>query len=124
MKLIPAEKIYVKGVGYDSNDVKGVKIMLDTIYNFLFTPIMSHNFMDLFYGVKPISIFVTFFIVCFITILSIIILNKLDNKLDNNGYANNNYWNDDIYEQLEKESEDAGIGWYDPWSPSYNPFHK
>lgn len=28
--------------------------MLDTIYNFLFTPIMSKVFMGLFYGVKPI----------------------------------------------------------------------
>lgn len=28
--------------------------MLDTIYNFLFTPIMSKTFMGLFYGVKPV----------------------------------------------------------------------
>ncbi len=52
--------------------------MLDTIYNFLFAPIMSKAFMGLFYGVKPVSIAIIFTLVCAFLIVAIVILNKLD----------------------------------------------
>lgn len=52
--------------------------MLDTIYNFLFTPIMSKAFMGLFYGVKPVSIAIIFTLVCVFLIVAVIVLNRLD----------------------------------------------
>lgn len=47
--------------------------MLNAIYDFLFTPIMSKVFMGLFYGVKPIILIApTFVIVSVLVIISVL----------------------------------------------------
>lgn len=68
--------------------------MLDTVYNFLFTPIMSKAFMGLLYGVKPVSIVIIFTLVCAFLIVAIIVLNRLDKNAYYNKEFNRTKFND------------------------------
>lgn len=63
--------------------------MLDTIYNFLFTPIMSKVFMGLFYGVKPIFLIsgVLGFVLLFKVTNLFIRRMKIDKSRLNNTYS-------------------------------------
>ena len=63
--------------------------MLDTIYNFLFTPIMSKVFMGLFYGVKPIFLIsgVLGFVLLFRVTNLFIRRMKIDKSRLNNTYS-------------------------------------
>lgn len=63
--------------------------MLDTIYNFLFTPIMSKVFMGLFYGVKPIFLIsgVFGFVLLFGVTNLLIRRMKIDKSRLNNTYS-------------------------------------
>ena len=74
--------------------------MLDTIYTFLFTPIMSKAFMGLFYGVKPVSIAIIFAVVCAFFIVAVIVLNRLDkNTYYNKEFNRIKFNNNDIMEE-------------------------
>ncbi len=74
--------------------------MLDTIYNFLFTPIMSKAFMGLFYGVKPVSIAIIFAVVCAFLIVAVIVLNRLDkNAYYNKEFNRTKFNNNDIMKE-------------------------
>lgn len=74
--------------------------MLDTIYNFLFTPIMSKAFMGLFYGVKPVSIAIIFAVVCAFLIVAVIVLNRLDkNTYYNKEFNRTKFNNNDIMKE-------------------------
>lgn len=93
--------------------------MLDTIYNFLFTPIMSKAFMGLFYGVKPVSIAIIFAVVCAFLIVAVIVLNRLDKtayykeKFDNtsfdNKHINNNGLSNDTVFDIAYENLPSNI---------------
>lgn len=80
--------------------------MLDTIYNFLFTPIMSKAFMGLFYGVKPVSIAIIFAVVCAFLIVAVIVLNRLDkNTYYNKEFNRTKFNNNDInYNKLSNDT--------------------
>ncbi len=87
--------------------------MLDTIYNFLFTPIMSKAFMGLFYGVKPVSIAIIFAVVCVFFIVAVIVLNRLDKtayynkKFDGTKFNNNDIMKESVLTNLDVTSRDT-----------------
>lgn len=87
--------------------------MLDTIYNFLFTPIMSKAFMGLFYGVKPVSIAIIFAVVCAFLIVAVIVLNRLDKtayynkKFDGTKFNNNDIMKESVLTNLDVTSRDT-----------------
>ena len=87
--------------------------MLDTIYNFLFTPIMSKAFMGLFYGVKPVSIAIIFAVVCAFLIVAVIVLNRLDKtayynkKFDGTKLNNNDIMKESVLTNLDVTSRDT-----------------
>lgn len=63
--------------------------MLDTIYNFLFTPIMSNALIGIFYGVKPIIIIMYVFIAIVSTIIIVILCIKFNIGNSNKSDINN-----------------------------------
>ncbi len=87
--------------------------MLDTIYNFLFTPIMSKAFMGLFYGVKPVSIAIIFAVVCAFLIVAVIVLNRLDKtayynkKFDGTKFNNNDIMKESVLTNLDVTNRDT-----------------
>lgn len=78
--------------------------MLNAIYDFLFTPIMSKVFMGLFYGVKPVSIAIIFTLVCAFLIVAVIVLNRLDkNAYYNKEFNRTKFDNNDTMNDIMNE---------------------